>query len=147
MNHDDRLKTLREIRRVTKDGGYVCFSSHNLNYAWKFCIFKLSRKPVKLLKEIRRLFLTRLFNRKIWKILRRKSQNKQQYMIINDVGIRAEPISKLKMYYITPKEQIDQLTNLNFKRIRSYDLLGKEIKNPSELQNATDCWIYYLCTV
>ena len=142
MNHDDRLRTLREIRRVTKDGGYFCFSAHNLNYAWNFATFKLSRKPAHLLLEARRLFLTRLFNRKIWKILRRKSQNKQQYMIIYDVETRAR-----KMYYIAPKEQIDQLTNLNFKRIRSYDLLGKEIKNPSELQNATDCWIYYLCTV
>jgi ubiquinone/menaquinone biosynthesis C-methylase UbiE len=104
MNHDDRLKTLREIRRVTKNGGYFCFSAHNLNYAWKLGTFKLSRKPVELLRESRRLFLKRLFNRKIWKILRRKNQRKQQHMIITEVGTA---IPKIKMYYIAPKEQID----------------------------------------
>ena len=143
MNHDDRLRTLREIRRVTKNGGYVCFSAHNLNYAWNFATFKLSRKPADLLLEAQRLFLMRLFNRKVWKILRTKNQRKQRYLIFND-GVWN---FSLKLYYIKPEEQIDQLTNLNFKNIRSYDLLGNEIKNPSELQNATDCWIYYLCNV
>jgi ubiquinone/menaquinone biosynthesis C-methylase UbiE len=143
MNHQDRLKTLREIRRVTKNGGYFYFSSHNLNSALKFCTPKLSRTPVKLLKEIRRLFLTRLYNRKIWKILRAKNQRKQQYIIFHDGSHNFT----LKMYYITPKAQIDQLTNLNFRNIRSYDMLGKEIKNPLELQNTMDNWIHYLCNV
>lgn len=39
MGHDDRLRTLCEIYRITKNGGYFCFSTHNLNCAWKFFTF------------------------------------------------------------------------------------------------------------
>jgi SAM-dependent methyltransferase len=147
LNHDDRIRTLLEIQRVTKNGGYLCFSARNLNYAWKYTIFKArSRKPQDLLFEARRLFLTRLINRKVWKILRGNNQTRQGHLTFND-AVGAEHDFKLNIYYIAPKEQIDQLTNLNFKHIRTYNLLGNEIKNPSELRSAMDFSLYYLCNV
>ena len=59
VNHEDRLAIFREIRRVTKDGGIFCFSTHNLNFALLLCSFKLSKHFASLLKEIRRLLLMR----------------------------------------------------------------------------------------
>jgi ubiquinone/menaquinone biosynthesis C-methylase UbiE len=141
VNHEDRLKTLHEIRRVTKNGGYFCFSTHNLNHAWRFTIFRPpSKKPVNLLREVRRLFLVRLLNRKVWKTVRGKNKTRQGHLMFKDGAHNF----KIKSYYVVPKEQIDQLTDSNFKHVGSYDLLGNEIKNPSELQSATDRWIYYL---
>ncbi len=145
MNHDDRLKTLREIRRITKNGGYFCFSAHNLNYSGKLSTFKLSRKPIKLLREIHRLFIFRLYNRKVWKILR-KNEIKQGHLVITEVGAESA-IPKIQVYYITPEEQFDQLTNFHFKDIRTFNLLGKEITTLSELWNTPDSWLYYLCNV
>jgi len=55
MRREDRLTALKEIRRVTKNGGCFCFSTHNLNFAWKLCVFRLSRSLIELLKESRRL--------------------------------------------------------------------------------------------
>ena len=45
MNHDERIRTLREIRRILKTGGYFCFSTHNLNFLLKKCSIKLSKHP------------------------------------------------------------------------------------------------------
>ena len=141
MNHEDRLRALREIRRVTKNGGYFCFSTHNLNSAWKLCTFQSSINPRQLLKESRRLFLMRLFNKNAWKILRKRAE-KQQYMTLNN-GVHG---FRLRTYYITPSEQIKQLTDSEFTGIKIYGLLdGREIKNPSVLQNTMEAWLYYLC--
>ena len=142
MNHQDRLTALREISRVTKNGGYFCFSSHNLNIAFKQCTFRLSKNPVKLFMETRRLILMRLLNKKSWKALR-KRVGIQKYMIFNDGAHNF----RLKTYYVTPTEQIKQLTELNFSGIKIYGLLdGREIKNDSNLTGLMDGWVYYLAT-
>lgn len=139
MNHEDRLIALREIRRVTKKGGYFCLSTHNLNSAWKVFLFRPSRNPFKLLPEIRRLFLLRLLNKNALKELRNK-----QYTILNDGAHNF----RLRTYYIRPREQIKQLTDLGFTNIKIYGLLdGKEIRDPFKLKNATDAWLYYLCNI
>ena len=141
MNHQDRLTALREISRVTKNGGYFCFSTHNLNIAFKLCTFRLSKNPVKLFMETRRLILMRLINKKSWKALR-KRVGRQKYMIFNDGAHNF----RLKTYYVTPTEQIKQLTELEFSGIKIYGLLdGREIKNDSNLMGSMDGWLYYLC--
>jgi hypothetical protein len=53
---------------------------------------------------------------------------------------------RLKTYYVTPTEQIKQLTELEFSGIKIYGLLdGREIKNDSNLMGSMDGWLYYLC--
>jgi len=141
MSHQDRLTALREISRVTKNGGFFCFSTHNLNIAFKLCTFRLSKNPVKLFMETRRLILMRLLNKKSWKALR-KRVGRQKYMIFNDGAHNF----RLKTYYVTPTEQIKQLTELEFSSIKIYGLLdGREIKNDSSLMSSMDGWLYYLC--
>jgi len=141
MNHKDRLTALREIHRVTKNEGYFCFSTHNLNSAWKFYSFASSRNPLKLEREAYRLLLMRLFNKNNWKQLRKALATKK-YVIFNDGANNF----RLKTYYIQPTEQIKQLTCSGFAGVKIYGLLdGREIENPSNLRNTIDSWLYYLC--
>jgi hypothetical protein len=72
----------------------------------------------------------------------RKRTRKQRYMIFND----GAHDFRLRTYYITPTEQIKQLTDYGFSGIKIYGLDGREITNASSLQNAMDAWLYYLCT-
>jgi ubiquinone/menaquinone biosynthesis C-methylase UbiE len=139
MNHEDRLRALCEMRRVTRKGGHFCFSTHNLNFAWELFLFRPSRNPVKLLYETRRFFLLRLLNNNVLKEMRNK-----RYAILND----GEHSFRLRLYYIKPKEQIRQLTDLGFTNIKTYGSLdGGEIKDPYESESAMDPWLYYLCDV
>jgi hypothetical protein len=49
---------------------------------------------------------------------------------------------QLRTYYITPLEQVKQLSELGFSDIKMYSLAdGSEIKNPSKTM---DHWVYFL---
>ena len=142
INHKDRIEALHEIRRVMKKGGYFCFSAHNLNFVRKYVSFNLSKNPVRLLRESRRLCLMRFLNRNEWGNLR-KPVKSEKHLIIREVphGFVCS------LYYIEPEEQIKQLREIGFKNTRVYRLFGgKEIQAPSELQNTMDPWLYYLAS-
>lgn len=140
INHEDRLRALQEIYRVTKNGGYFCFSAHNLHFAKNLFTFQPSRNPVRLFIECRRLLLMRLFNKNKWKILRNGVE--QQYLIFND-GAHGFGLETL---YISPKEQIKELAQSGFTDIKIYGLCdGREIADHSKLQNRINPWLYYLC--
>ena len=142
VNNEDRLAILREIRRITKSGGFFCFSTHNFNNASALLSFRSSTKVFTLFKEVRRLILMRIFNRRLWKVLRGKLAE-QKYFIFND-GVY---YFSLQTYYITPKNQIEQLIQLGFSNIKVLSLSGgKEIKNSLKLQTIMDPWLYYICT-
>jgi ubiquinone/menaquinone biosynthesis C-methylase UbiE len=138
MEHEERIKTLREIQRIIKAGGYFCFSSHNLNFLLKKCSIQLSRHPTILASRVFELLQMRLLNKKeSWKAIRNSSRN-GKHIMFNDGAMEF----RLKTYYISPVEQLKQLSELGFSKIRMYSLVnGKEIKNPNE---ALDHWIYYL---
>ena len=72
-----------------------------------------------------------------------KELTNRQYIIIND---GAENF-RLRTYYIRPKEQIKQLTDLGFTNVKIYGLYDGREMDPSELESAIDPWLYYLCTV
>jgi ubiquinone/menaquinone biosynthesis C-methylase UbiE len=144
MSHKDRLKTLREMQRVTRNGGYVCFSIYNLNFVWKFCTFHyyfayFSKKQFnEFLKGLRRLLLIRLFNRSIWKIFRRKVEEEYVFNHFSTLEFR------LKIYLITAKAQVKQLNDLGFTDIRIYGADGRKI-NEHRIQNSMDGELYFLC--
>lgn len=137
VTHEDRLKILSEIRRVTKNGGYFCFSTHNLNSALNDCSLLLSRSPTYLVRELQRLLLMRLLNRKEWKTLRNPLR-KQQYLMFT-TGAHG---FRLKTYFITPKEQLEQLNDVKFTNTKVYSPSnGREVSNPTE---STDADLYFL---
>ena len=138
MDHEERLSTLREIRRIITVGGYFCFSTHNLNFLLKKCSIQLSKHPTILALRILSLLQMRLLNeKKTWKAIRTSSRNVNHAMVKDDAfGFR------LRTYYITPKEQLKQLSELGFSSVKMYSLAnGQVIKNPKD---TTDHWIYYL---
>jgi ubiquinone/menaquinone biosynthesis C-methylase UbiE len=138
MNHEDRIATLCEIRRLIKAGGYFCFSTHNLNFLSNKCSIQLSKHPSILASRTYKFLQMRLLNKKeAWKAIRNSSQNQRHHMV-NDGAHNFQ----LKTYYITPLEQLKQLSELGFSEIKMYSLTdGSEIKNPSKTM---DHWVYFL---
>ncbi len=64
MDHEDRLASLREIRRLIRSGGYFCFSTHNLNFLSNKCSIQLSKHPSILASRTYKLLQMRLLNEK-----------------------------------------------------------------------------------
>jgi ubiquinone/menaquinone biosynthesis C-methylase UbiE len=141
MDHEERIRTLLEIRRIIREGGYFCFSTHNLNFLLKKCSIQLSKQPFVLAPRIVHLLQMRLLNKKeAWKAIRSPSRNAKHTMV-NDGAMDF----RLKTYHITPTEQLKQLSELGFTNTKMYSLTnGTEIKN---LSNSVDHWIYYLSEI
>lgn len=141
VSHEDRLKILKEIRRVGKPGSYFCFSSHNLN--WAVNLFELRRlvsfNPKAMVRTMKRLGLRFGYNSNI-----RVSDVKQApYLMLND-GAHGR---KLLTYYVRPSEQIRQLQE-DFVNIRVFsEFTGVEVGDPSQLQTIEDTALCYLCQV
>lgn len=73
-----------------------------------------------------------------------KELRDKQYAILND----GAHDFRLRTYYIKPREQIKQLTDLEFTNIKIYGLFdGREIKDSFKLESAMDAWLYYLCNI
>ena len=102
VTHEDRLKILKEIRRVGKPGGYFCFSSHNLNWCANYFDWRrmLSLNPKVTARAARRLVRRFFFNRG----LRADDVRQAPYVLFNDGAHR-----NLRHYYIRPLEQLAQL--------------------------------------
>ena len=98
MNHEERISTLREIRRLLSSEGFLCFSTHNLNFLLGVCSLQLSRHPIILTTNVFRLIRMRLLNKRdAWKAIRNPSR-KANHTMVNDGAMKF----RLKTYYITP---------------------------------------------
>jgi ubiquinone/menaquinone biosynthesis C-methylase UbiE len=139
VSHEDRLKILREIRRILRKGGFFSFSTHNLNYFKRGYSVRLSNHRLRDIPwRLSFLLTNRLLNKDAWMILRDSSKN-PQHLIINEPE---PPRYTLKTYTITPLEQFKQLDASDFESIRVYSKEdGKEIKNPS---NAKSIYLFVL---
>ncbi|MBV8898756.1 MAG: class I SAM-dependent methyltransferase [Verrucomicrobia bacterium] len=135
-SHDDRFKTLQEMRRVCRKGGLVCFSTHNLLYGDLFKI-RLDKNPFHAVTAVYRYLWLMVLNGG------RKRFANRDYAWIRD---EAHAFS-LKTYYITPLKQLEQLKELGFEGVRIFRLDGCEVVAGSDLRALRDGWLYYLCTV
>src|SRR4030042_4826669 len=155
FGHQDRLRALKEIRRVLKNNGYFCFSSHNLN--WKnlhnLFSFKLNdynskniygiKNPIKrqayLFKTKYRAFRLALLNKsfKMADLIARLREKDHGHIYDNSLN------GKAKIYYISYNEQLRQLERAGFIEIFSYSKNGLKTTDEEELNNGG--WIYYLC--
>lgn len=133
LNHESRLKALREIYRVTKKGGSFAVASHNRDYRffkkmpWHhdfsfslgyliFCLHCLRHLPTH-------------FEMKKYEI------QTEDYAVVNDGDHRFS----LLLYYIGIEKQREQLEKIGFSEVEAYDqkgvLVEKDDRSP---------WIYYL---
>ncbi len=136
MNNEDRKKSLSEIDRVTRNEGYICFSTHNLNSVPELLKFQFSGSINAILYEPRRLYRLRRLNKGIIKIAKN-----EPHLILNDGshGFR------LLTYYVNPNVQVEQLNELGFKSVQVFGLDGREILH-RDLRSVKDGWLYFLCT-
>jgi len=136
LSHEDRIGTLREIKRVCKKEGFFCFSTHNLRSIDKLLEIHFSKNPVEMAKRILKYLLLRTLNEKFEKL------KNEKFTFVND-GLYQ---FRTKRYYINPEEQIRQLMDLGYHHIKIYLLEdGKELENTSQLNTIKDDWLYYLC--
>lgn len=138
--HADRLKILKEIRRVGKPGGWFCFSSHNLNSLAQ--LFQL-RRLISLNPRFARRTVKRLMLRFLNWHLRASTVMRSPYIMINDGAHRRN----LSTYYVKPEEQLVQLSK-DFTDVQVFSLpTGAEVGTQSDLRNVEDSWLYYLCKI
>lgn len=136
IDHDDRLKGLREIHRVLKNDGIFAFSSHNINYkdavsppklTFTLCPFVQARYLVKFIKSTH----NHSTNKK-------KQHFGKEYSIIND---KAHNFGLLT-YYIDKKNQMSQLERTGFRTMEMYDTNGNNLNPDSDDKDSA--WIYYV---
>jgi ubiquinone/menaquinone biosynthesis C-methylase UbiE len=135
VDHDDRLRSISEISRVLKPGGYFCFSTHNIRSIDQ--LYSLN-------EEQRRSLYTKLrgiVSQIVIRILNPPRSNLKvaQHAIIRDGALEF----RLQHYYIDPAEQIDQLRSFGFTSTILYGSSGKVISFDTADQ-CEDPWIYYL---
>ncbi len=136
ISHEDRLQALLEIKRVAREGGVLCFSSHNLLIAKKIFTYNWTLNPIRLWGNFLQFLLLRMMNNDI------KGLDKRDYAIIND----GAHFFRLNTYFIKPAYQIAQLQELGFQQVRIFSLNdGQEVTD--NIDDLPDYWLYYLCTV
>jgi SAM-dependent methyltransferase len=138
VDHSDRLKILKEIRRVGKSGGWFCFSSHNLNScAQVFNLRRIVSLSPRLVKRTAKRLRTRFLN---WR-MRAATVMRSPYMLINDGAHGC-----LRHYYIRPEAQLTQLSE-DFTDVRVFSLVSGTEVGQGELRTVEDGWLYYLCRI
>jgi len=136
VNYEDRLIILKEVRRVGTDGGFFCFSSHNLQGISSLYRIKPTLNPY--LISLRLLFFFRilLLNGMPW------SLKAKDVAFLNDGAHNF----RLTTCYIKPIAQIKQLEENGFKDVRLFPLHAIfERSDRRLLEGIVDPWIYYLC--
>jgi ubiquinone/menaquinone biosynthesis C-methylase UbiE len=141
VSHIDRLKVFQEVGRVSKSGGYFCFSSHNLQgmkqqFNWRN---QISLNPIATYVNLVLLTILLCCNDSIT----RDQLNTSTHTVIRDESHNF----RLKTYYVMPQEQLDQLES-GFSNIQVFSWRnGLELKTKDEIRANTDMWLYYLCTI
>lgn len=140
VDHEDRLKILTELRRLLKPDGSFLFSAHSIN-----ALPLVAEKPrdrsrswlrtiYVWLAYIGQLRLTRKVNSK----LDLETAWAQGWTIIRD-GAHG---FKMRIYYVDPMYQVEQLRDVGFEKIAVYDAAGREVDAKDA---GRDPWLHYYC--
>ncbi|MGD1951280.1 MAG: class I SAM-dependent methyltransferase [Leptolyngbyaceae cyanobacterium] len=139
--HEDRLNIFQEIKRVSRQGCYFFFSSHNLQALEKELTLQkqIVINPVKTYVNLVMLGLFWLFNRPIT----RATLAESEYLIVRDESHNF----RLDTYYIPAAQQIKQLSK-DFSHVEIYPWQSTErILDLDASAIGRDLWLYYLCRV
>ena len=133
--HEDRIRILKEMNRVLKNGGMMMFSSHNRDY-------RHFRKPFwltgsKLSLSVVKNLLSYVFFLPRHLQMRKHEVSNDEYTIVNDQDHRFS----LLVYYISVSRQIKQLEDMGMSEINAYNAKGDQVNADKD-----SFWIYYLAT-
>ena len=132
--HDDRLRVLAEVKRVSKPGAAFCFSTHNLQRVPD--LFGAPPGVLRRLFTLPRRARLRAHNPE-W-----RSYGSLEHTILNDGAMRFRVVT----YHITPGAQVRQLGEAGFGEVRVFSVAtGRELST-AEAETNTEPWLYYLAT-
>jgi SAM-dependent methyltransferase len=133
VGHEDRLQIFAELVRVLKKGGWLCFSTHNLQRADElFSPTGLLRRCLAFPRTVR---------------LRRANEGwaslgERDHAVLNDGAFRF----RASTYHVRPAAQRALLDDLQISGVRVFrPQCGSEVSRDEE-RRATDPWLYYLGT-
>jgi len=134
LPHEDRLKALKEIKRVCRQDGIFFFSSHNLKHTDEAFRFRWSISLILTLSNIRKYILLRMKNNK-------KRLINTKYAILID----GTHNFKIATHYILADAKVNQLSDIGFKNIKIFSSIhGLEMED--NFDDTKEPWLYYLCT-
>lgn len=130
---EDRSMAMKEMRRLLKPGGYLCFSSHNLpGYGRnRFAIFS---QPVQWIRRALILTILRILNGNPITVRSRA------FAMIRDDGLRF----RLKLYYTSPSKERILLADLGLEQSQMFGMDGRSIQVETDDKQIHDDWIYFL---
>jgi len=143
LAHEERLKVFRAIRNLCQPGAYFLFSAHNLHCVPKLfgvlgLLAQLSLRRPKQSYSLLREWLLRRFV--YCRVLSYKHWLSNGHQVLND-GAHG---GRLLHYYVTPAEQVAQLTG-TFEDVRVLRRNGEEFHVDGAAEPADDYWLFYLC--
>lgn len=136
VGHEDRLRILRECRRVLRPGGILMFSSHNADArgAGHAPAIELSRNPVTQAKFLVHWCIALVNHAR----LRKLQVSTDTYAIINDSAHDCA----LLHYYISPEHQRQQLGDEGFESLEVFDRFGRSV--PPGTPTSRSRWLLYV---
>ena len=140
LEHDDRMRALREVHRILADGGWFVFSSHNRDSppsGFRFPTVNPAHHPLR--RAARALAWLPAAARAVWNRvrLRRYEVDTGTYAIRNDSAHE----HALLTYYIRASDQREQLRSVGFTAdVDTYALDGRQLQADEPCR---DAWIYY----
>ena len=139
MDHGDRQQCLRELHRVVRPGGYLCFSSHNLPaMVHQFgARAQLRWNPLRAYTNLVMLGLLRWHNRDI----SRAQLAQADYAMLTDESHNF----RLRTYYVRPEVQLQQLSRWG--DVWIYPWACREPYGLMALPQRHELWLYYFCQV
>lgn len=136
VDHEGRLRIVREVKRILRPGGLFAFSAHNREYhdAHEGPRLQVHRNPVTFLMNIVR------WSRDSWNHARRRGHEREfpEYALINDM---AEGF-RLLHYYIEPSHQRRQLAEVGFEVVAEYDDALNVVQPGARVTGSP--WIWYV---
>lgn len=139
LEHAERGRFLREMRRITRKDGYFCFSSHNIASLARPDEIRLAdwRNPVRGWRKWRER--NRMLNLNARTLAKHASAD---HVIIHN-GTHGD--FSLEIYYVRPSAQRRALLAAGFSQVRAFSLdTGAELRSEA-LPSVCDRWLYYLC--
>lgn len=142
VSHDERLRILAEVRRVSRAGAVFCFSSHNLLAIDRVNRLRdqWGRSPI---NTGRRLVEWAGWVWRHQRRLDRRALREADHALFNDGAYHGA----LETYYVRPAAQLRQLAEAGFDDVRVLALDDGRELDATELASASDPWLTYCCQV